>query len=173
MALSRPAKLVVLATMAATLIGLLAYNITESRTIVVAAQGGPSTPTPSGTVVGVLQAPRYSGRATNGTQWNLSAQSASQMASGSQAEARNAIGQISLTTLVATLEKPHQPPLALMAPQAQYSPNTTRLVLPQGLGVSGTLGGYALNLQSQEASAELSSSQIHLTGGVSATLWPR
>ncbi len=175
MALTRAQKLVGLGLAATGLAALLAFNVRESRTIVVEAQPTALQPNASGTLVGAMEAPRYSGRSADGTAWHLTAAAANQIASGQAGEdaPSHATGELKLTQLVATLTRPDEDPLTIASAAATYQPYTTLLALPEGTDVSGTLGGYTVVLQAAQANAELSATTLHLTGGVSATLWAR
>ena len=181
MALNRTGKLIALAALAAALLGVLVVSVKENRTIVVEAKptnaptAAPNTPT-SGTVVGTLQAPRYTGRTANGTTWNLSAESAEQRGYTSatpQDKPKTTTAELSLINLTASLIKPNESPLTLHSKSALYTQNTTQLNLPEGVEAEGTLGGYHVLISAPQATAELSATTLGLRGGVSATLWPR
>jgi hypothetical protein len=175
MVFSRPTKLVVLAIAAIALLGLLVLSVRESRTIVVSATPSPnlSLTTPaSGTLVGALVAPSYSGRSPDGTVWQLNAARADQLASGNSAT-HGVSGEINLTAITASFQQANQAPLTLASPFARYQPQATHLQLPQGVTLSGTLAGYKVAMQAAWAQAVLNSTTLNLAGGVSATLWPR
>lgn len=175
MTLTRAQKLIGLGLAATGLAALLALNVRESRTIVVEAQPATLQTNTSGTLVGAMEAPRYSGRSANGTEWNLTAATANQIGSGQTGEhiPSHATGELRLTQLAATFTRPDEEPLSIASQAATYQPHTTQLTLPEGTDISGTLGGYTVVLQAAQANAELSATTLRLTGGVSATLWAR
>lgn len=184
MELSRRLKLTLLALAALGLVGLLMLNIGESRTIVVSAKPvGDITPSAT-TLVGVLQAPRYTGQSLDGSAWELTADAATQEAAHQGAptpKGQNRNGQshkglsgsISLTTVQAFWKPTKGEPLALYAQSALYAPEATELTLGKGLKAVGVMGGYGLTLKAAQAQANLTSATLVLRGGVSAHLEPR
>ncbi|MFO0500262.1 MAG: hypothetical protein ACK5YK_01090 [Pseudomonadota bacterium] len=177
MALTRTGKLVGLGTAAIGLIVVLALSINENRTIVVAAKPVTQQTNTSSTLVGTMLAPRYSGRSTDGTAWHLTANAAEQLIRGqtdpNSPTPQSATGELQLSGLTATLTRPTEPPLTISSQVATYTPNTSQLVLPAGVNISGTIGGYTVVMEAAQANAELSATRLRLTGGVSATLSPR
>ncbi len=174
MAFSRTGKLVLLGLSAATMLAVLLLNIQESQTIVVSAgQKAPALQAVSATVASTLQAPRYTGRTDQGT-WELTAASARQLVEANSVMPNDAQqGEISLTTIAARWEPDDAPVLALQAQAAMFTPSTSLLVLPQGVAATGAIGAYQVMLVAQQGTANLASSTLNLTGGVSATLLPR
>ena len=175
MALSRPAKLGLLAAAAATLVVVLALNIGESRTIVVSTQPNSAAPISASAVLGVLQNPRYTGATADGTAWELAATAATQQATqqGAQVASGTVSSLISLSTVTAEWRPATGQPLALKATEAVYNPTLTELKLANGLSAEGAVRGYTVRLQARHAAANLNAGTLHLAGGVSARLEPR
>jgi hypothetical protein len=170
MALPRTTKLLLLGGVGLGLVGLLVFNLRESRTIVVRATPVVTHVQPSATVVSALINPRYTGQNANGS-WEVTAQTANQQATGTQRGANE--GEVSLTQITAQWQPKAAPALALQAPAASFSPSTSILILPQGLSAHGVTGGYQVILSATTATANLQRNDLRLGGGVSVTLIPR
>jgi hypothetical protein len=167
----RRVVLVVLVGLALALIVILVGNVREDRTFrMVAPVAVATVEEVSTTLVGALNAPRYTGQMVNGTAWEVAAAEAQQYGQAQQGHTQD--GRVDLKTVTAQWRTATAEVIELVAPVAQYAHDTAELVLGQGVTVSGSMPGWQVTLRGARAEATMGTMALTLRGGVRAELVP-